>query len=118
MQTLVELGYHVLEADGPEAALAVLAGDTHVDLLFTDIVMPGGLHGLGLANQAITMHPGLCVLLTSGFSGSHQLQSNTGIYPFPLLTKSYFRDQLARTIREILDGTRNEASKRGDEFSP
>ena len=118
MQTLVELGYHVLEADGPEAALAVLAGDTHVDLLFTDIVMPGGLHGLGLANQAITMHPGLCVLLTSGFSGSHQLQSNTGIYPFPLLTKPYFRDQLARTIREILDGTRNEASKRGDEFSP
>jgi CheY-like chemotaxis protein len=63
---LAEAGFHVIEAESGEAAIAILAGDGRVDLLLTDIVM-GGLNGLDLARQARALRPELKVLFVSGF---------------------------------------------------
>src|SRR5437762_12856399 len=68
VESLIEsLGYRVLSArSGPEA-LEILRQDTPIDLLFTDIFMPGGLHGPQLVNAARRLRPELKVLFTSGF---------------------------------------------------
>src|SRR5262249_45152087 len=58
LRQLRQLGYQALEADGPAAALAVLEREK-VDLLFTDVVMPGGMDGIALAKQAVERRPGL-----------------------------------------------------------
>jgi PAS domain S-box-containing protein len=97
--TLRELGYETLEADCGATGLALLTaqGDS-IDLLFTDVVMPGGISGLDLARQARELFPGLRILLTSGFS-EQQAAGGSG---FPLLTKPYRRVQLAQALRRAL----------------
>jgi PAS domain S-box-containing protein len=97
---LAQLGYRVLQAECAEAALAILAGDDRIDLLFTDVVMPGMMDGVDLAHKATRLREGLRALLTSGFSGAGQRALDG---PFPLLNKPYHHDELARAIREILD---------------
>ena len=104
LRQLRQLGYRALEADGPPAALAVLASEK-VDLLFTDVVMPGGMDGLALAKQAIERRPGLRVILTSGFPGA-KVDDQLGAFPdsVRLLSKPYRGSDLARLLREALDG--------------
>src|ERR1019366_7500723 len=76
IRQLVELGYRTLEAGGAASAIVLLDSET-IDLLFTDIVMPGGLDGFDLARQAIEGKPGLKVVLTSGFPGA-KINGNLG----------------------------------------
>ncbi len=126
---LVELGYHVREAANADEALAILSGGELVDLLFTDVVMPGTMDGPDLALQAVRLQPGLKILLTSGFpavrgadpriaccpfplhgmgracpGGADPQAACCPFPPFPLLSKPYRHDELARTVREVLDG--------------
>src|SRR5262245_17713091 len=70
VRQLATLGYQVVEADGPVAALAVLKNGGPIDIMFTDVVMPGGTSGLDLSREAAGLRPGLKVLYTSGFLGS------------------------------------------------
>ncbi len=101
VQLLSELGYQVLQASDAEQALEMLEHKP-VDLLFTDVVMPGTMFGHELAKQAISQRPGLAILLASGYS--HGLTDPpTGI---SLLRKPYGRDQLAVKVREALDNAR------------
>src|SRR5690606_7302168 len=65
---LESLGYRVCPADSPVAALDVLASGERIDLMFTDIMMPGGMNGRELADAAQTLRPGIRVLFTSGYS--------------------------------------------------
>jgi len=104
LRQLRQLGYRALEADGPAAALAVLASEK-VDLLFTDVVMPGGMDGIALAQQAIELRPGLRVILTSGFPGA-KVDDQLGALPdsVRLLSKPYRGSDLARLLRETLEG--------------
>ncbi|MDE2348645.1 MAG: response regulator [Gammaproteobacteria bacterium] len=100
---LESLGYRVLQAASGVEALEILAGPGHIDLLFTDVVMPGGIGGAGLAEAARTRRPGLKVLLTSGYSEDaiiHQGRLDPGIQ---LLSKPYRGAELALRVRDVLD---------------
>jgi PAS domain S-box-containing protein len=99
---LTQLGYRVIEADGPGAALEILARE-QIALLLTDIVMPGDMDGVELAQMAMERWPGIKVVLTSGFPESRVNGGGDGTAGLRLLSKPYRRDELARTLREILD---------------
>ncbi|HEY9039548.1 MAG TPA: response regulator, partial [Roseovarius sp.] len=104
---LTDLGYSVLQASGAEQALTLLEGDPHVDLLFTDVVMPGKMTGHMLAERMRSVRPDVPVLFTSGFvqdSIMHDGRLDDGVH---LIGKPYTYVDLARKIREVLgcDGT-------------
>jgi len=99
---LVDLGYRVFEAANGNDALKVLAEHQGIDLLFTDLVIPGGLNGRQLAQQASLLKPELKVLYCSGYAESavhHQGWLNKEIQ---LLNKPYTRLELARRVRGAL----------------
>ena len=99
---LKELGYRVLEASESEQALAILRGPTRVDLLFTDVVLPGR-SGRVLADLAAELRPGLKILFTTGYSRNaivHQGRLDAGVQ---LITKPFTFEQLAARIRDVLD---------------
>jgi PAS domain S-box-containing protein len=97
------LGYYVIEADGGSAALKALDGPQPIDLLFTDVVMPGGLQGPELAARAREMRPGLKVLFTSGFPGTEPSAAVTLEEGDELLSKPYRRKDLAKAVHRILE---------------
>ena len=100
---LGDLGYDIVTAhDGP-AALEALIRNPDVDLLFSDIIMPGGMNGAELAAQAQAMRPGLKVLLSSGFIAENINHDMLGDYARHLLIKPYRKDVLARQVRNTLD---------------
>jgi PAS domain S-box-containing protein len=103
MSQLKTLGYQVTEAvDGVEA-LKILATNKRFDLLFTDVVMPGGINGWELAHEARNLIPGLRVLFTSGYAENaitHQARVDPGV---DFLNKPYRRLELASKLRNILD---------------
>jgi PAS domain S-box-containing protein len=111
VRQLVDLGYRVLEAEHAAAALAILAGE-HVDLLFTDVVMPGSMDGLDLAYRAVALRADLKVLLTSGFPGVRGADQRMVDCPFPMLNKPARRDELARAVRDMLDSNDNPVTNR------
>jgi signal transduction histidine kinase/response regulator RpfG family c-di-GMP phosphodiesterase len=100
VELLSGLGYRVLTAQNAAEALKVLKSKTSIDLLFSDVVMPGGVSGLQLGRQARDLRPGLQVLLTSGFMGQAADQSGA---EFPLIDKPYERSVLAARLRQMLD---------------
>ncbi|MBU8545704.1 MULTISPECIES: PAS domain S-box protein [Roseomonadaceae] len=100
---LRDLGYQVMVAENGALALAVLDRDLPFDLLFTDVVMPGGMNGPALAKEAQRRRPGLRVLFTSGYTENgivHQGRLDPGVL---LLNKPYRRRDLAEKVREALD---------------
>ena len=99
---LVALGYEVVQAPSGPVALQIIRSELAIDLLFTDVVMPGGMSGRDLADKARTLRPGLRVLYTSGYTEDailHQGRLDPGVL---LLNKPYRRIELARKIREAL----------------
>jgi PAS domain S-box-containing protein len=103
VKQLKELGYHVIAAESAAAALAALDDGVRIDLLFTDIVMPGGFDGVQLAQEAQTRRAGLKLLLTSGFPEA-RLPERGRAAAARLLSKPYTRSELARVVRGVLDG--------------
>jgi PAS domain S-box-containing protein len=97
---LNELGHAVLRADGPAPALALLKRGEPLDLLLTDVVMPGGRTGVDLAREAVALRPGLPVILSSGYTG--EALGSAADAPWPLLPKPYAPGALARLISEVL----------------
>jgi signal transduction histidine kinase len=99
---LRDLGYHVLEAaDGP-SAIEVLQRVGAIDLLFTDLAMPGGLSGRELAARARQLRPGLKVLVTSAHT-DQLLDGADGDSAVLLLNKPYRAHELARAVRAAID---------------
>ena len=110
---LVGLGYHVLEVDSAARALQLLTSGDKVDLLFTDIVMPGKLNGGDLARTATERWPGLKIILTSGLPETRLNSHVTAIPGMRLLSKPYIKADLARLVRETLDGVTPENQSPG-----
>jgi len=97
---LEDLGYAVVSAGNARAALDVLARDSHFDLLFTDILMPGGMNGVGLAQSVRRDYPHLAVLLTTGYADE---AIDEGSKSFELVRKPWRRHELNGRIRFVLD---------------
>ncbi|HKX09202.1 MAG TPA: CHASE domain-containing protein [Stellaceae bacterium] len=102
VKQLQDLGYRVLEADNAASALEILDRPGPIDLLLTDVVMPGLRDGFELAREAETRRPGLRVLLTSGFSET-RFQDSEALNARRLLGKPYRKQDLARAVREALE---------------
>jgi PAS domain S-box-containing protein len=102
VMALSDLGYKVLEERNAEEALPALAADQRIDLLFTDVMLPGET-GRVLADRAVELRPGLGVLFTTGYSRNaivHHGRLDRGV---ELLPKPFTFDQLAKRVREVLD---------------
>lgn len=99
-----DLGYRALEAEDARTALAVLAQNREVELLFSDIIMPGGMTGVELAREARRLYPTLRILLTSGYTARAMANGFHDIEGMELLNKPFRRRDLAQRIRKILDG--------------
>jgi PAS domain S-box-containing protein len=99
---LAELGYQVIEADNVAAALRIVEGGERIDLLFTDIVMPGGKTGVDLAREARQHRPALKVVFTSGFAEILNGNEDEARALGALLSKPYRKYDLARQIQETL----------------
>nr|MDQ2695629.1 response regulator [Pseudomonadota bacterium] len=102
-RTLEELGYTVREAADGQSALALLAGGGPVDLLLTDLVMPGGLSGYDLAREAATRQPGIRVLYMSGYPDQAAARRIAAGGEPALLSKPFQKQDLARAVRAVLD---------------
>jgi PAS domain S-box-containing protein len=104
VETFNDLGYHVLEAANGQAALEVLDRRDNIVLLFTDVVMPGGLNGRQLADEARRRRPGLKVLFTTGYSRNaivHHGRLDPGVQ---MISKPFSFNELGAKVRAILDG--------------
>jgi PAS domain S-box-containing protein len=100
---LRELGYQVLEAANGRAALDVLQAHNDVALLFTDVVMPAGLDGRQLADEAVRRRPGIKVLYTTGYTRNaivHNGHLDPGVN---LISKPFTYRELATKVRQLLD---------------
>jgi signal transduction histidine kinase/CheY-like chemotaxis protein len=96
------LGYRTLAASNAAEALAIINGPEHFDLLFTDVIIPGGMNGRQLATEAQTRRPGLKILYTSGYTENaivHHGRLDAGVL---LLPKPYLSSDLARMLRTAL----------------
>jgi CheY-like chemotaxis protein len=97
------LGYDTLAATNAAEALAIIDGPERIDLLFTDVIIPGGMNGRQLAIEALTRRQGLKILYTSGYTENaivHHGRLDAGVL---LLPKPYRSSDLARMIRTALE---------------
>jgi PAS domain S-box-containing protein len=99
---LVSLGYRVLEASHGRQALSILSERADIDLLLTDIVMPGGMNGRELGLEALKLRPGLKVLYCSGYADKAVLNDELLSRNAQFLSKPYTWKELARKIRGVL----------------
>jgi len=96
------LGYRVLQASDGAAAIRVLEGAEHIDLVLSDMVMPNAVSGEDVARAARRLRPGIRALLTSGYSERFMALSAGPLAGIPMLTKPYRREGLAKAVREAL----------------
>ena len=109
VELLEGLGYQVLRANDAQAALGILGSGLAIDLLFTDVVMPGPVSSPELARQARLLQPGIAVLFTSGYTRNaivHGGRLDAGV---ELLSKPYRQEDLARKVRQLLATRETEA---------
>ena len=100
VEALRELGYRVVAAEGGAEALELIDDHPEISLVFTDVVMPG-MNGRQLAGAVAQRWPGMPILFTTGFAREAVAQEGEEI---ALLRKPFTTAQLARKIREALDG--------------
>ncbi len=104
---LSSLGYEILETADGQTALKVLESAPRVDLLFTDVVMPGGMSGPDLALEVQCRFPGIAVLYTSGYTGLANVDQSAFGKDIELLQKPYRKADLARKVRRALGQARS-----------
>jgi CheY-like chemotaxis protein len=99
---LTDLGYHVLRAKDAQSALAIIESGAPIEMLFTDVVMPGTLRSPELARKARERLPNIAVLFTSGYTENAIVHGGRLDEGIDLLSKPYSREALARKLRHVL----------------
>lgn len=99
-EMLEALGYEALCVESPAAALGALANDRPLSLMFSDIMMPGGLNGVDLALEVRTQRPDLPILLTTGYPEGFQTQADKA--RIALLPKPYDLAALEKKVRDVI----------------
>lgn len=99
---LADLGYRVLKARDAQSAFTVIDSGVHIDLLFTDVVMPGPMRSTELARKAKALFPDMAILFTSGYTENSIVHGGRLDAGVELLSKPYTREALARKVRHVL----------------
>jgi CheY-like chemotaxis protein len=103
-EVLLDLGYGALEAADAAAALEILRSDQRIDLLITDVGLPGGMNGRQLADSARVTRPVLKVLFITGYAENAIIGNGQLAPDMHVLTKPFMMDTLTRRIRDIVEG--------------
>jgi CheY-like chemotaxis protein len=103
VEILNDLGYSVLAAPNGSAALEIIDRGQKVDLLFTDIVMPGGMNGRQLADEAVRRRPGLKVLFTTGYTRNAIVHHGRLDPDVQMIGKPFTFEDLGAKVRALLD---------------
>jgi CheY-like chemotaxis protein len=98
---LADLGHHVARAANADEALGLLQSDTQIDVLVSDVVMPGGMNGVELAKRAEQLRPGIKILLSSGYAGETLEESLSHGRDWPFLRKPYLASELAEALERL-----------------
>jgi len=101
-ESLEDLGYQVLTAKDGSEALRRLDENPNIKLLFSDVVMPGGMNGYELAEKACARYPALKVLLTSGHAANTTVSDDQAYFDENLLPKPYNQRELAMRVRQVI----------------
>jgi signal transduction histidine kinase/DNA-binding response OmpR family regulator len=112
VEMVSELGYRVLKAVDAQSALVILQSGAPIDMVFTDVVMPGPMRSPELAKKAKELNPDIEVLFTSGYTENaivHGGRLDAGVQ---LLSKPYSREELARRLRQLLNGRKQRLAVR------
>jgi nitrogen-specific signal transduction histidine kinase/CheY-like chemotaxis protein len=107
VEALEERGYQVLSAPDGATALQLLE-EAQIDLLLTDVVLPGGMNGRQLSEEILRLRPGIKVLYVTGYTRNAIIHQGRLDPDIELLTKPFTAEALTRKIRQILDGARGE----------
>jgi CheY-like chemotaxis protein len=103
MAQLTGLGYRVVTASAGPPALEILRAESDIDLLLTDVILPGGMNGRQIADAALAIHPGLKILYSSGYSENAIVPDGRLEADVNFLGKPYRRSELAAMVRKALD---------------
>lgn len=101
-EMLLDLGYSVVTASDAHGALEILKRDPGVDLVFSDVIMPGGKSGINLAADAVKLRPDLKILLTSGYTGESLDRHNAADISLPFIAKPFTQTELAKQLQNLL----------------
>jgi PAS domain S-box-containing protein len=101
---LSENGYKIITASNAKDALEIINGPDRIDLMFSDIMMPGGMNGVLLAREAQLARPNLKVLLTTGYTESAVERTDALGRPYPYVAKPYRRVEITKMVRQTIDG--------------
>ena len=112
---LAEMGHTALQAMDGASALAMLADHKEINLMVTDIVIPGGMNGVELVQQVHALRPEIKIIYSSGFTANALAERSLTLMGCPLLHKPYQRGEFAAMIREVLEGSH---ASLGNETSP
>jgi PAS domain S-box-containing protein len=103
VEILTDLGYQVLAAASGASALEIFRRGHKIDLLFTDVVLPGGMNGRQLADEAVKRHPHLKVLFSTGYTVNAIVHHGRLDADVHLISKPFTYDSLAQKLRALLD---------------
>ena len=103
-EALRDRGYRVIAASDGPAALRLLDDEPAIDLLFTDVVLPGGMNGRQLADEVLRRRPSVKVLFATGYTRNAIIHQGRLDPDVELLSKPFTADLLARKVKQVLDG--------------
>jgi CheY-like chemotaxis protein len=103
---IADMGLKSYKAIDGASALVALAQHPDIDLMMTDIVMPGGMNGVELAQKALALYPALKIIYSSGFPAEALAEKSMPLADGPLLHKPYQRAEFAAIVRRVMEGNR------------